>query len=516
MMKGNKPDLLHINYRISSVLKLIHVFHVDVVYLKTNGLYMRIVNHIFIVVIFSLFSLQVFAQVEVVNAYPNLSFNAPIDYHFANKGNDTVYVAERNGRVLALKNDPETATTDILLDISDRVNTAGEGGLLGFDFHPDFESNGYLYVYYTAGDPFRSVISRFQVSADDGTVIEDSELILLEIDQPYTNHNAGQIRFGPDDFLYITLGDGGSGGDPQENGEDRTTLLGSILRIDVDNSEDNLQYAIPADNPFVDNEEGYREEIYAYGMRNPYRFSFDAETGELWVADVGQSSREEINVVIKGGNYGWDIMEGSLCFEPSSGCDTSGLELPVYEYGRGEGRSITGGFVYRGTEAQELLGRYVYADFASGNIWSLAWDGQQAHDNQLIDQFSGNQLIMFGEDQQRNLYLGSFDGNIYTFRSTTTSNENRRETPTTIQLQQNYPNPFNPTTQITYQLPEVTEIDLRVFDMLGQEIKVLESSQKPAGSHTITFDASSLSSGIYVYQLRSGSTIITRKMTLIK
>lgn len=467
---------------------------------------------LFTVFLYFIFSSNCFAQVEVVNAYPNLSFNAPIDFQFASQSDNLIYVAERNGRILFFENDSETSETNVLLDITNQVSSSGEGGLLGFGFHPDFETNRYFYVYYTAADPFRSVISRFQVTEDQGTDIEDSELILMEIDQPFENHNAGQIRFGPDGYLYIALGDGGSEG----NGEDRTTLLGSLLRIDVDNTEDGLNYSIPADNPFINNEEGYREEIYAYGFRNPYRFSFDTETGELWVADVGQSSREEINVVEKGLNYGWNTMEGSLCYEPSNGCDTSGRELPVYEYGRSEGGSITGGFVYRGSKIPELQGRYVYADFVSGNIWSFAWDGESATDNQLIDTFDQYQLITFGEDQNRELYLGSFDNNIYTFRTTATSNKEEETTPFAIQLHQNYPNPFNPITQITYDLPEAANVELSVFNMLGQKIRVLESARKAAGSHTVTFDASALNSGVYIYLLRADQAVFTRKLMLLK
>jgi glucose/arabinose dehydrogenase len=461
--------------------------------------------------------MQAFAQIEVVNAYPNLSFNAPIDYQFATEADNMVYVAERDGRILMFENDSETSETEVILDITEQVNASGEGGLLGFDFHPGFESNGYFYVYYTTGNPFRSVISRFQRAADQGSPVEDSELILMEIEQPYTNHNAGQIRIGPDGYLYIALGDGGSGGDPEENGEDRTTLLGSILRIDIDNTEGDLNYAIPTDNPFVDNEEGYREEIYAYGLRNPYRFSFDSETNELWVADVGQSSREEINVVEKGLNYGWNTMEGSLCFEPSSGCDTSGRELPVFEYGRDQGQSITGGFVYRGDQVPELDGRYVYADFASGNIWSLAWDGETATDNQLIGQRSGNQIITFGQDQNGEVYIGSFDGNIYTFQSEqAVSEEWELDQPGKVALNPNYPNPFNPSTQISYELPEAAFVDLRVFDMLGREVAVLERNRKSAGPHNAIFEASELPSGIYIYRLTVGNTSLTRKMTLLK
>jgi|AntRauTorcE11897_2_1112592.scaffolds.fasta_scaffold00097_8 glucose/arabinose dehydrogenase len=470
-----------------------------------------------LLIFLSLTGTDALAQIEIVNAFPNLSFSAPVDFQFANELDNKVYVAERAGRIRVFENDPETSETNEFLDIRDQVNTSGEGGLLGFAFHPEYETNGYFYVYYTAGSPFRSVISRFEVSDNELAANENSELILLEIDQPYNNHNGGQIRFGPDDYLYIALGDGGSGGDPDENGEDRTTLLGSILRLDVDNTEGELNYAIPPDNPFVDNNESYREEIYAYGLRNPYRFSFDAETDELWVADVGQSSREEINIVEKGLNYGWNTMEGSLCYDPSSGCDTSGRELPIYEYGRGEGGSITGGFVYRGSAVSEMQGRYVYADFVSGNIWMLSWDGEQASDNQLIDNFNSYQLVGFGEDQDRELYLTSFDGNIYTFRSeVSNSNEDENDIASSVQLRQNYPNPFNPSTKISYSLNESAFVSLRVFNMLGQEIEILERSQKSAGTYTVSFDGSDLSSGLYIYKLEAGAFSLTRRMILMK
>ncbi|MEX0608415.1 MAG: PQQ-dependent sugar dehydrogenase [Balneolaceae bacterium] len=464
-----------------------------------------------------LFSSPANAQVTVVNAYPNLSFNSPIDYQYTSTTDSRVFAAERNGQLVVFQNNPETNNSQVFLNITDQVDTQGEGGLLGFAFHPEYNENGYFYIYYTTDDPFRSVLSRFEVSeANPDSAASDSEFILMEVNQPFANHNAGQIRFGPDGFLYVALGDGGSGGDPEENGQDRTTLLGSILRIDVDTTEDDLNYGIPEDNPFVGNDEGYREEIYAYGLRNPYRFSFDSETGELWAADVGQNSLEEINIIESGKNYGWNTMEGTECFDPAMGCDTSGLELPIFEYGRSEGQSITGGFVYRGSKVSELEGRYVYADFGSGRIWSLAWDGENASDNQLIHNFDGNQIITFGEDQNGELYFGAFDGNIYTFEANPVSIQAPAETPNSIRLAQNYPNPFNPTTEINFHLPEPTDVELRVYDILGQEIALLYDGYKNSGEHSVRFDASNLSGGIYIYELRSGNTNITRKMTLLK
>lgn len=449
-------------------------------------------------------------------AYPELGFSQPIDFQFANGIDDTVFVAERAGRIVKLRNDIEATSVFEVLDISSKISTSGEGGLIGFTFHPDLENHPYLFVHYTSPDPFRSVFSRFTLG-DNGEADESSEFILFEIDQPFSNHNAGQIRFGPDGYLYIATGDGGSGGDPLENGQNRSTLLGNILRIDVNNTDPGLNYSIPADNPFVDNSQGWREEIYAWGFRNPFRFSFDAETGELWVGDVGQSRREEVNIVEAGKNYGWNTMEGSLCFDPVSGCDQTGLELPVFEYSLPGSQSITGGFVYRGNEVAELAGRYVYADFSGGEIWSFAYDGDSAFDNQSIDNLGGNRIVCFGEDQNRELYICSFDGNIYRINpSVTSSLEEDDFLPSKIRLNQNYPNPFNPGTVISFSLPESSEVSLTVYNVVGQKVVDLVNRRLSAGEHSVNFDASNLSSGVYIYVLKTNSATLTRSMALMK
>ena len=267
-------------------------------------------------------------------------------------------------------------------------------------------------------------VSRFSVnSSDPNKADQSSELVLLEIDQPYANHNGGQIAFGPDGYLYIALGDGGSGGDPQGNGQNRKTLLGSILRIDIDNPSDGKNYGIPDDNPFVGNTEGYREEIFAYGLRNPWRFSFDPETGWLWAADVGQNRQEEIDIIEKGKNYGWNIMEGMLCYQPSTNCDQAGLELPIWTYGRDQGISVTGGYVYRGQKNPELVGKYIYGDYGSGRIWTLSYDDV---DNPVNEELADTDLFIssFGVDSNQNLYICSYqDGKIYQLRPTASSQE---------------------------------------------------------------------------------------------
>ena len=301
------------------------------------------------------------------------------------------------------------SASSVFLDIASKVLYGGEQGLLGLAFHPNYESNGYFYVNYVADNPRRTVIARYAVSAvDQNRADVDSELVILEFEQPFANHNGGQIAFGPDGYLYIGLGDGGAGGDPLENGQNLGVLLGKILRIDVDSASMGKNYAIPGDNPFVGSSLGYREEIYAFGFRNPWRFSFDVETGRLWVADVGQSQREEIDLVEKGKNYGWKIMEGSL---PYAGGDQEMLELPVWEYGRDEGNAVIGGYVYRGPTATALSGAYVYGDYGTGRIWALTLSENGAPTNSLLIDTSLN-ILSFGVDNDLELYVCGSDGKI--------------------------------------------------------------------------------------------------------
>ncbi|OOG77106.1 sorbosone dehydrogenase family protein [Algoriphagus sp. A40] len=351
--------------------------------------------------------------VTIVEAFPNLSFTRPVDLQHAGDNSDRLFVAEQRGVISVFQNNSAATAKSEFLNIEQKVDDSGnEEGLLGLAFHPNFESNGYFFVNYTASGPNRTVISRFKVSPTNPNQADPaSELVVLEFEQPFSNHNGGQISFGSDGFLYIAVGDGGSGGDPQGHGQNRKTLLGSILRIDIDKQQGSLKYAIPADNPFAGNSEGFREEIYAYGLRNPWRFSFDSKTRELWTGDVGQNAYEEIDIIKKGGNYGWNTMEGTHCFKPSSGCNTAGLEVPVFEYGRSEGVSITGGFVYRGTILKQLIGQYIYADFASGSVWSLDISNPSNPVNKELVKTSS--VSSFGIDQNQELYVCSFDGKIH-------------------------------------------------------------------------------------------------------
>jgi glucose/arabinose dehydrogenase len=353
-------------------------------------------------------------EVAVVEAYPGLSFERPVGVYSVPDGSGRLFVVEQGGLMRGFADDPGAGAAPVFMDLRDRVNDGGnEEGLLGLAFHPDFDGNGRFYLDYTAANPRRTVLAEYRVdSVDPDRGNPGTERVILEIPQPFSNHNGGQIAFGPDGFLYLALGDGGGAGDPEGNGQDPTSLLGSILRIDVDHPDPGKPYGIPSDNPFVGNTQGYREEIFAYGFRNPWRFSFDPETGALWTGDVGQNRTEEIDVVAKGGNYGWNVMEGSACYAPSSGCDRSGLTLPVAEYGRDQGFSVTGGFVYRGSAIPGLEGQYLFADFGTGRIWALDAGDPGASQAREILRTDLN-IASFGVDGAGEILLCAFDGRIY-------------------------------------------------------------------------------------------------------
>jgi len=367
-------------------------------------------------------------QFSLVNAFTNISFDRPLDIQNAGDGTNRLFVVEQSGTIQVINNVPLNnqnevqlngldVVSNVFLDIQNRVLfDENELGMLGLAFHPDYENNGLFYVNYIAENPLRNVISQFSTSAEDPNEADaDSEVILLELEQPHPFHNGGQLVFGPNDgFLYISVGDGGH--DSEDNAQDLSSLLGSILRIDVDNPQGGNNYGVPSDNPLFGNSSGFREEIYAYGLRNPWRISFDPVTGDLWTGDVGDLTLEEIDIVEKGKNYGWPIMEGTNCFDPPSGCDMSGLELPIWEYGHNKGRSIIGGFVYRGSEFSELEGKFIYGDFVSGRVWALNFDGLTATENTQILRFANVDsfvITSFGIDEQNGLYVTGFDGNIY-------------------------------------------------------------------------------------------------------
>jgi len=579
-------------------------------------------------------------QYSLQQAFPNLSFSSPVDFQNAGDGTDRIFVVEQAGIIYVFESNPGVTLKKKFLDITDSVSSGGEMGLLGLAFHPDYENNGYFYVNYTKSSPIRrTLIVRFKVSfANPDSADRSSSKILMEIPQPHSNHNGGQLAFGPDGFLYIALGDGGSGGDPDNNAQNKASLLGKLLRIDVDQTQGSLNYAIPADNPFKNNTQGFKEEIYAFGLRNPWRFSFDFTTGQLWCADVGQNAWEEIDLIVNGGNYGWRCYEGNHSYDLRTCSDTNYI-LPVWDYPHSDGISITGGYVYRGPNLPELFGKYIYADFGTSNIWALTYDEINPPTNQLLLTASRS-ISSFGVDINNELYVVAYTGIIYRFTPTasivaptnlritinspnsvtlnwndnsnnesgfkierkgssgdfvllesvdeniTTYTDNSvidtqmysyrvyaynstassgfsnttsvitavpvelNAIPEKFQLIQNYPNPFNPSTKITYAISSAynpllggdeslsafggggsLNVQLKVYDVLGNEVATLVNEEKPAGFYEVTWDSANSPSGVYFYKIQvyransgaenssSSATMIyaeTKKMILLR
>ncbi|HEY0159722.1 MAG TPA: PQQ-dependent sugar dehydrogenase [Thermoanaerobaculia bacterium] len=325
----------------------------------------------------------------------------------AHAGDARLFVVEQPGTIRVY--DPARTGTEQFLDIRSLVLSGGERGLLGVAFHPHYSQNGFFFVNYTdrAGD---TVIARYSRSATDPNRADPASAhVLLRIDQPYANHNGGQLQFGPDGYLYIGMGDGGSGGDPENRAQNRNDLLGKMLRIDVDHGS---PYGIPPSNPFI-GQAGTRPEIWSLGLRNPWRFSFDRFTGDLWIADVGQGEREEINFQagssIGGDNYGWRRMEGSRCFNPATNCNPGNLVLPVIEYGHDDGCSVTGGYVYRGTRSRRLTGMYIYGDYCSRMIWGAKPGANGVLTSQFLIHGPGF-VSTFGEDANGEIYVADHGG----------------------------------------------------------------------------------------------------------
>ena len=327
----------------------------------------------------------------------------------AGDGSQRNFVVSQLGQIYVFPNQTDVKEARVFLDIRDRVQDwrkDAEEGLLGLAFHPDYKSNGYFYVCYSSSlEPRTSIISRFRVSASDPDKADPaSEQIVMKIPQPFSNHNGGSIAFGHDGYLYIALGDGGGRNDPLGHGQNLGTLMGSLLRIDVDHTEAGKNYSVPKDNPFL-NREGAQPEIYAYGFRNIWRLTVDRSTGDLWAADVGQDFWEEVNIVRKGGNYGWSVREASYPFNNKPVTSSDELVAPVWEYDHQLGKSITGGFVYRGKRLPELQGMYVYADFISGRIWALKYDqAQKKVTSNMSIASTGFPVLAFGEDEAGEMY----------------------------------------------------------------------------------------------------------------
>ena len=346
---------------------------------------------------------------RLVVAYPELSFERPVCLAQPPDGSNRLFVCEQAGRIRSFDaTRADVTTAAVFLDIVPLVRSQNnEEGLLALAFHPRFASNGFFYVYHSASNPLRNVLARYH--AGPAGAEPGSRQVVLEIPKPFGNHNGATLVFGSDGFLYVSIGDGGAGGDPNENAQNLGVLLGKILRIDVDRSDGLRPYAIPADNPFAGTA-GARGEIWAWGLRTVWRMTFDRQDGTLRAADVGQDRWEEIDRIVRGGNYGWDLREGRHPFEPRD--TTAELIDPVWEYSHDEGASITGGFVYRGTRLSALRGVYVYADYVAGTIWGLHSDNGVVSRNEVLVHQPRN-ISSFGETADGELLLLAFDGRIH-------------------------------------------------------------------------------------------------------
>ncbi|MFI5263678.1 MAG: PQQ-dependent sugar dehydrogenase [Candidatus Kapaibacterium sp.] len=459
---------------------------------------------------------------------PNLpAFSSPTDLEFLPDGSNRAVVLEQRGSLWIIENSSTTPTRRLFFDGKTVVTQNGcEAGLLGCAFHPDYTNNHFVYLSYDTGsDPqWYSRIVRYLVSTSNpDSLIPSSAYDILTFPQPKgrCNHKGGCLRFGPDGFLYASFGDGGSGGDPDRNGQNRTVFLGKILRLDVDHQANGNHYAIPSDNPFAGNTQGFKQEIYAYGLRNTWKFSFDKSTGKLWAGDVGQDAYEEIDIITNGGNYGWNVMEGFHCYPLGDfNCDSTGMIPPIWEYPHnGNSVAITGGFVYHGSALPSLIGKYIYADYVEGKIWALSYDGTTPATNQLlIDQSSPKNMISsFGEDQTGEIFaLGNKNGKMY--KLTTPAGVQNNSPGKTVGLiaDRTFLDEQHPTSNIRFIIPENQHIQLSLIDEKGVEIQQLLDREMERGEQSIQLNTASLINGIYFIRLQGNFATESLKIIVQK
>ena len=427
-----------------------------------------------------------------------------------NAGDDRLFVLEQEGIIKIVSTNDGVTNSEPFLDISDLTVSAGERGLLGLAFHPEYQTNGIFFIYYTdlAGD---TTVAKYEVSTDNPDIADpDSATIILTVDQPFGNHNGGSIVFGPDNYLYIGLGDGGSGGDPNINGQNKNSLLGTILRLDVDNGS---PYSIPSDNPFADDASA-KAEIWAYGLRNPWKFSFDPETGDLWIADVGQGNIEEIDKVAyteAGLNYGWRCYEGTATYNTTDCPEASTLTFPVTEYQHdiidtdtGIRRcSVTGGFVYRGSAYPDLVGKYVFADYCTNEIGTVTADGSDSYAIKFSKPYPGNAFSSFGVDNNGELYVAGYEsGNI--LKVVTNDLGVGDNTAAAIRF---YPNPAKSVLKISGSGNDM--IELTIFNIEGKIVLTAATNREKE------IDISSLKSGVYLIKsAKNGKNLGVQKLII--
>lgn len=477
---------------------------------------------------------SLWSAIGMQDAFPGLPFWArPIAVIDPYDGTDRLFLVEHKGIITVFENDPAVNTTTTFLDIESRVIRLGESGLVGLAFHPNYENNGYFYVMYVvphSPEPFKQILSRFTVSANPDSADTLTEQILMELPKTNNYHVGGRMRFGPDDgYLYVVIGDDGV----PTHSQDRTNLYGNLLRIDVDSPAGGKNYGIPVDNPFVGNGSGWHEEIYAWGVRNTWGLSIDPITGRIWGGEVGLDSWEEVNIIGKGNNMGWPILEGPICYIPDP-CDTTGLNLtdPIYVYphpgvgGPPFGFAIIGGHVYRGNRIPSLSGWYIFHDYILAEFFALFYDGVNPPTVEPIGTFdTWNFFFTNDVDKDGNMFFPNSNGRIYQFTGTFTP-------PVGIgtpgpgakhgTLAQNYPNPFNPTTTIDYEVTVASRVELGIYDVSGRLVRTLVNRAAEPGNYTVDWDGrdnagATRVSGVYFYRLKvDGVMTDTLRMVLLK
>ena len=457
----------------------------------------------FYILIALLFSLTLNAQTYELDPLP-FTFEFPVDIATANDGR--LFIVEQRGRIMVINTDG-TKQESAFLNIINQVNFGGERGLLGIALHPNFLENGLFYVNYT-NIQGTTIISSFRLEAGATSVSSNTENELLRIAQPFGNHNGGCLKFGPDGYLYIGLGDGGSGGDPQNFSQNNGELLGKMLRIAVDEIGG---HSIPADNPFIA-DAGIPDEIWATGLRNPWRFSFDRATGDLWIADVGQNAFEEINKVEagegKGLDFGWRCWEGTEVFNPSGCAADNTFFFPIYTYPNTAsiGRSVTGGFVYRGMDIPDLQGTYIYGDFASRIIWSL----EELSTGELVNTelLRGGSVSSFGETLEGELLVTSYSGNgtISQLKQVSVSTNDEKNLLTSLEIT---PNPFQNELVVQLKSKPLTVLQVQLLNLKGQVLReaIIESSDVNG-----VFDTRDLVAGVYILSIATDTVSISKKL----
>jgi glucose/arabinose dehydrogenase len=456
---------------------------------------MKLLYAIAFILIFPLNSFSQDLELELIAS----GFSSPLELKHA--GDDRLFVVERGGQIKILNADGTVNPTPFL-NISSITTSGGERGLLGLAFHPEYTNNGHFYVYYInlSGN---TQVSRFTVSSNPDVANPNSELQMLSFNQPFSNHNGGHIAFGPDGMLYIGSGDGGSGGDPQNNSQNLTNLLGKLLRLDVDAA---APY-IPADNPFIGNPNA-RDEIWAYGLRNPWKFSFDSETDDLWIADVGQNAWEEINREASsdaGLNYGWRCYEGNAPFNTTGCPPQSELTFPISVYANAGSRcSVTGGYVYRGEEYPAIQGMYFFADLCSNEIGTV----NQAGDLTFHGTFGTSSITSFGVDVDNNLYVVAFGGggSVYKVKDNTPLSIDTNEMQNVVL----YPNPAREFVNLNFENLNISEVS--IIDLNGNFINTFEN----LNNKNLQIDVSNYSSGVYFVKLTNANGQSSYKKLLVK